>query len=107
MNFSKLFAQNREQIIEECLFVKVVKRKIPEWIVIKFVKNAELDYYLTNNNDDAKWLQSMQDTNQAIGELYYKLTLGDLIRISKIVMSPSIQRIESIENDVIALRSEI
>ena len=45
----------------------------------------------------------MQDTNQAISEL----TVGDLIRIIKIVMSPSIQRIETIENDVIALLSDL
>ena len=45
----------------------------------------------------------MQHTNQAISEL----TVGDLFRIIKIVMSPSIQRIESIENDVIALRSDL
>ena len=64
-------------------------------IVIKFARNVyltELITTMTQNGFNQLINKIMQYTNQTISEL----TVSDLIRITKIVMSPSIQRIESI-----------
>ena len=54
-------------------------------------------------NVDVQWLQDLQETNRNVGTI----SVGELVRIIKTVMCPTVKRIEAVENDVAALRQDI